>query len=643
MNAKFAALIVSGIAAGAAFAGGKTILDIQPHATSNDLTGLDAEGKSISATFINLNPGINSWFVLKAIQSPSKNTRHFHIENANPKLTSVALIKSDRLGFELVKGDAKFFCPLSVDQFTASLEKAVKLNDAFAPICNGMLYLRIAITGRQSSKEAVASFLRKHVWGGEAITTMVKETLYQDKFMLESGGTGVENSQFATMDHEWGPEKGSIDSLSQGKLISTVEFGIPTQEKTDEGMVVGRWYKSAVDDAVFVSAIDGSSVSKEILATYPDRVSPLDDVEKKAISYLVAFDVDRYEFGFTIGTESPGVEWSNRVMSEFVRTQPGPDGFDSIFPLVGTGKVRPNIIDKIAATFTGGFKRGHGAFRHGDFAAVNNGSHYGFMESGTIFSSLQPGLATVLIDRDGRISLKTWEEQDNKFILPTTAHARQNGVAIIESSGVDSQIGIPGKLVSKWGPGNWSGSIDSRERALRAGVCMTNRGGKSYLIYGYFSTATPSAMARVFQAYHCTYALHLDMNALEHTYLALYSVEGQKLQISNLIKGMSVLDQYHDNNVSPRFLGLSDNRDFFYLQRRDVVPEPKPTDPPSPPPTLSPPLEKDPGDGLPEKVPTGITAPVPNAQFRADPTQSPETAPEAKTGNRQLREQDGFK
>jgi hypothetical protein len=76
-------------------------------------------------------------------------------------------------------------------------------------------------------------------------------------------------------------------------------------------------------------------------------------------------------------------------------------------------------------------------------------------------------------------------------------------------------------------------------------------------------------MARVFQAYHCRYAMHLDMNALEHTYLALYHRQGGHLKVQHLIKGMSVLDKLDNTTYIPRFLGYSDNRDFFYLMRHE--------------------------------------------------------------------------
>ena len=90
------------------------------------------------------------------------------------------------------------------------------------------------------------------------------------------------------------------------------------------------------------------------------------------------------------------------------------------------------------------------------------------------------------------------------------------------------------------------------------------------MIYGYFSGATPSAMAQVFLAYGCRYAMLLDMNALEHTYMALYRRQGDRFSTQHLIAGMSVLDEMVGGQQLPRFVAFADNRDFFYLsaQRR---------------------------------------------------------------------------
>jgi len=225
--------------------------------------------------------------------------------------------------------------------------------------------------------------------------------------------------------------------------------------------------------------------------------------------------------------------------------------------------VSPAEAPRTVATFAGGFKRSHGAFRAGQLAQRNHGSHYGFIEQGVIFSKLQPGLATVWVTDEGSIELATWAALDNG-LLPHLRYARQNGVPLIEYDAANG-VGMPGELVNLWGPGNWSGSAEEVLRTLRAGLCLQQNGGRRFLIYGYFSAATPSAMARVFQACRCRYAMHLDMNALEHTYLALYVHRDRELVVEHLIRGMEEVDRTAGEEFAPRFLSFPDDRDFFYL------------------------------------------------------------------------------
>jgi len=76
-------------------------------------------------------------------------------------------------------------------------------------------------------------------------------------------------------------------------------------------------------------------------------------------------------------------------------------------------------------------------------------------------------------------------------------------------------------------------------------------------------------MARVFQAYRCLYAMHLDMNALEHTYMAACRRQGTSLDVEYLIRGMRVVDELTKGQYVPRFIGYADNRDFFYVLRKE--------------------------------------------------------------------------
>jgi hypothetical protein len=57
------------------------------------------------------------------------------------------------------------------------------------------------------------------------------------------------------------------------------------------------------------------------------------------------------------------------------------------------------------------------------------------------------------------------------------------------------------------------------------------------------------------------------MNALVHTYLAVYGRRDGQLSLQHLIRGMSEADVFVKGRYIPRFLGFSDDRDFFYLTR----------------------------------------------------------------------------
>jgi hypothetical protein len=125
----------------------------------------------------------------------------------------------------------------------------------------------------------------------------------------------------------------------------------------------------------------------------------LDAVEAAALDYMVAIDLSRFELEFALGTDHPRVGWSERVLESARDPKlPGPDGIDNTSPLIVNGIVNPPTVERVAATFAGGFKREHGAFRYGALAMQNHGSHYGFIEQGVIFSKLQPGLATLIVN-----------------------------------------------------------------------------------------------------------------------------------------------------------------------------------------------------------------------------------------------------
>ena len=391
----------------------------------------------------------------------------------------------------------------------------------------------------------MTEFLRDKLPGGETVVGFVKDTFFQDAY-LETTRTTEASIATPIVPAPDVPTPAAIAPLYANKLMGSAELGIEV-EKTTAGMRAGHWYGIKNNPGIFLSLIQPGAVAPEILQSHSNLVSRLDSVETGALAYLVAYDLDRFDLGFAVGTEHPRLGWSDRTLGQMrVPNLPGPDGIGTISPLVANGIVNPVEAARAAATFTGGFKRSHGAFKYGDLATRNHGSHYGFIEKGVVLSTLQPGLATLAVRDDGTVEMKTWSEEDNQQ-LGQIVQARQNGVPLLEWNPVLHEP-VPGRLVSQWGPGNWSGSENKKLRTLRAGLALQQTDSKRFLIYGYFSTATPSAMTRIFQAYDCRYAMHLDMNALEHTYLALYHKEGEQLLVQHLIQGMSVLDKL-DNDI----------------------------------------------------------------------------------------------
>jgi hypothetical protein len=323
---------------------------------------------------------------------------------------------------------------------------------------------------------------------------------------------------------------------------------------------------------VALSLIAPRQIDPAIMQRNNDRVHPLDEVESEGLVYLMAFDLSTYTMDYRVGTDHPGVEWSSRPTVP--HTGAGPDGFENTRPLARVGMVPPQERPRLAAVFVGGFKRDHGAFRYGRLASINNGTHYGFVENGVVLSRLQPGLATLIGRTDGSIELRTWTEQD-EATLDRVLFARQNGMPIVETDAAGNTI--PGSTIRSWGVGNWSGALvisrdpngrDQRSadlRTLRGAMCMQQNAGHSWLIYAYFSAATPSAMARVFQAYGCSYAMMLDMNAPELAYAVLYANTDGALRVEHL---NSAMEGTEPGRGRYRFLSANDNRDFFAVLRR---------------------------------------------------------------------------
>jgi len=538
----------------------KTIMELQPF--RKESLAVLADGTT-PVKLISLNPTINTWFLLRVGEDGTRGQQNYHLENPDPYGQKLFL-SEDNVPAIYLSGN---FGDARCEPWAGAPSQLATARDQglpYAPICDGLLYLRNQSSGSKTTLERTTDFLRDHVWKGEQVVRFVRDNFFKDSALEISKVLAVDGTG-QLVD---GPVPALIDGAVEDRYVITALHGFALQGTKPGQMTVGLWYPVVDMPDVFVSAIQPKAISSSILRG-PGTTNGLDSVESRATDYFVAFDLDKFELGYAVGTDHPGLGWSPRPpASMHVGGMPGPDGVNTMKPLVRLGMVNPTLTDRTIATFTAGFKRSHGAFKYGDYASINFGMHYGFIEQGVVLSKLQPHLSTLYVLNDGTIDMKTWTEADNA-LLPEIKFARQNGVPLLEFDPVTG-LGVPGDRVTQWGAGNWSGSAEADLRTLRAGACVQESGGKRFLIYGYFSTATPSVMARTFQGYACDYAMLLDMNALEHTYLALYVRRGGDVHIEHLIPGMSAVDKTASNGgLIPRFLGFPDNRDLFYLMRRE--------------------------------------------------------------------------
>jgi len=533
----------------------KSVVELQAFRARQESRG--ADGTRLALT--SMNPESNAWFLLEVVR-PGAGRATYHLENPAPRSRELALTAGPDPALSLSGDGAAQLCRPWMDA-TPELQRARATGLPFAAICGGQLLLRNPVAGTRTSLERTAEFLRDKVAFGETLVGFVKNTLYKDRY-LESGAVLA------------GADPGrSADALGRARLAdhpvmyTTMTFDLVGA--SPERMEMGAWYAVEGAPGIYASALQPRLIDPAILRG--DRgANALDGVEGRADVYLVGFDLSRFELGYETGTEHPRLDWSPRPSGAGRNWSiPGPDGFDRPAPLVPTGMVTPQGAARIAATFTGGFKRDHGAFRFGEMATRNHGHHYGFVVQGTVLSRLQPDLATLYVLNDGTVGMKTWQESDAP-LLREIRFARQNGVPLVET---DPETGapVPGALVRQWLPGNWSGSNKAELRTLRGGACLRPGPNGPFLVYAWFSTATPSAMARVFQAYGCSYAMLLDMNAIEHTYMALYTAGADGgIDTRHLVAGMAQIDaRRRDGSRVPRFVGSADNRDFFYLLRKE--------------------------------------------------------------------------
>ena len=211
----------------------------------------------------------------------------------------------------------------------------------------------------------------------------------------------------------------------------------------------------------------------------------------------------------------------------------------------GAGRIPrdPAVYTKIAAAFNGGFKTEHGA--------------YGMMLNKRVLLPPQPGIATVIITKDGRYGLGSWGS--NKDV---------GGIQDVEASDIVSfrqnlDPLVDNDKVNPSGRAQWGFTLPGTTmQTERSGLCVTNAG---HLLYAWGDDVSATTLGKAMKMASCVYGMHLDMNP-HHTgfiFTNITELKGRNYKSELLDKQMEI-DTARYIEYAPK--------DFFYMTLHDPTP-----------------------------------------------------------------------
>ena len=158
----------------------KTALALQQFRETHSIKIRSAQGREGTASLTNLNPAINTWYLLQLSWSDGKRGAAYHLENPNPKGRRLILDETYPSGIIIVEGNNQYPCNLNFTTAENSLDQAGASHSVYAPLCAGRITLRNPTKGHRTTLEAVTDFLRDEVWGGETVIVFVRDNITSD-------------------------------------------------------------------------------------------------------------------------------------------------------------------------------------------------------------------------------------------------------------------------------------------------------------------------------------------------------------------------------------------------------------------------------------------------------------------------------
>jgi len=211
----------------------------------------------------------------------------------------------------------------------------------------------------------------------------------------------------------------------------------------------------------------------------------------------------------------------------------------------GAGRIPrdPAVYTRIAAAFNGGFKTEHGS--------------YGMMLKKRVLLPPVPGIATVIVTKDGRYGMGSWGS--NRDV---------GGIQDVESADIVSfrqnlDPLVDNDKVNPLGRAQWGYTLPGTTmQTERSGLCVTNAG---HLLYAWGDDVSATTLGKAMKMASCIYGMHLDMNP-HHTgflFTNITELKGRNYK-SELLSTQMEIDTARYIEYAPK--------DFFYMTLHDPTP-----------------------------------------------------------------------
>jgi|SRR5581483_518783 len=150
----------------------KSIIELQQFRTSSSIRITASTQNQAIATLINLNPGVNTWFILEVSQNGRGASQNWHLENPNSGSRKLLLDPGFPAGIVVVEGNQRFPCHIFQPASRNSILSAAASQLIYYPLCDGRIYVRNPARGHRTGLESPVEFLRDQVWAGEKIIVL---------------------------------------------------------------------------------------------------------------------------------------------------------------------------------------------------------------------------------------------------------------------------------------------------------------------------------------------------------------------------------------------------------------------------------------------------------------------------------------